>query len=43
MEDELREAPFPEGPEDNDVFYHGEIVCQYHSSNNTWECRRVPT
>lgn len=33
--------PFPDGPIDKDVFFHNEMVCIYHESTKTWECRRV--
>lgn len=41
MTDNLRvNAPFPDGPNDGDVFFHGELVCEFHSDTNTWECWR---
>ena len=37
-----KNLPFPEeGPQDGDVFYHGELVCIYRGNSNTWECRRI--
>ena len=36
-----RALPFPAGPEDGDVFYHGELVCVFLGDLNTWECRRI--
>ena len=33
--------PFPSGPLDEDVFYHGDLVCIYRAAINTWECRRL--
>ena len=39
-EEKTRSFPFPEGPEDQDVFFHGELVCEYHANTNTWECWR---
>ena len=33
--------PFPDGPIDNDVFFHNEMVCIYRAAINTWECRRI--
>ena len=33
--------PFPEGPADGDIFFHGELVCSYLQAKNTWECRRI--
>jgi hypothetical protein len=32
---------FPEGPSDNTVLFHNEMVCIYHEATNTWECRRI--
>ena len=33
--------PFPDGPIDNDVFFHNEMVCIFRAAINTWECRRI--
>lgn len=33
--------PFPDGPIDNDVFFHNEMVCIFREAINTWECRRI--
>jgi hypothetical protein len=40
MKENKTEYPFPDTPEDGDVMFRGEIVCQYHSATNTWECWR---
>lgn len=32
-----RNTVFPDGPNDGDVFFHGQMVFEYHSSTNTWE------
>ena len=31
-------TPFPDGVQDQDVFFHDDKVCVYHASINTWEC-----
>ena len=38
---QLRNFPFPPEPQDGDVVFHGDIVCQYYASSNTWACSRV--
>ena len=39
-ETQERSNVFPDGPEDGDVMFRGEIVCEYHKNTNTWECWR---
>ena len=38
---QTREFPYPLDPEDGDVVFHADIVCQYYKESNTWACRRV--
>ena len=33
--------PYPPEPEDGDVIYHKDIVCQYYASAKTWACTRI--
>ena len=34
-------VPFPDGPADQDVFFHDDKVCLFHADINTWECRTI--
>ena len=36
-----RNFPYPLDPQDGDVVFHKDIVCQYYAESNTWACRRV--
>ena len=38
---ETRGFPYPSAPEDGDVVFHKDIVCEYFASSNTWACARV--
>ena len=38
---QLRNFPYPLEPEDGDVIYHKDIVCQYYASAKTWACTRI--
>lgn len=33
--------PFPDGPNDRDVFFHNELAFEYRADLNTWECYRL--
>ena len=35
----MSDIPFPEGPQDGDIFFHLDKVCLYHGDSQTWECR----
>ena len=35
----MSDIPFPEGPQDGDIFFHLDKVCLYHGDSHTWECR----
>lgn len=41
MNTQLRNFPYPPEPEDGDVVFHDDIVCQFYASSNTWACSRV--
>ena len=38
---QTREFPYPLDPQDGDVVFHRDIICQYYADSNTWNCRRV--
>ena len=38
---EPRGIPLPPNPEDGDVYFHNDLVCQYYKDKNTWACSRV--
>lgn len=40
-EQNTRAFPYPPAPEDGDVVFHKDIVCQYYAASNTWSCTRV--
>jgi hypothetical protein len=36
-----RYFPYPLDPQDGDVVFHKDIVCQYYADSNTWSCTRI--
>ena len=40
-EKNTRTFPYPPNPQDGDVVFHKDIVCQYYAVSNTWSCTRV--
>lgn len=38
---QTKSFPYPPAPEDGDVVFHKDMVCEYFASSNTWACARV--